>query len=128
MLPHLRMDSICSGVQMSRSIDLTRLMCVPMLRWMPEQRIHRKQPRFHDAQRVSLRLQSAHILFSGCFTRLRRVRALASVSALDCGLRVAYDIVAPARLGFRVKPLACAAPAAPRGAHVTCQWRSVEET
>lgn len=77
---------------MSRSIDLTRLIWVPMLRWMPEHRMHKKHPMFHDAQRVSFRLQSAHTLLSGSFTRLRSVRAFASASARDCGLRAAYDM------------------------------------
>lgn len=36
--------SICSGVHMSRSMDLTRLMCVPMPRWIPEQRMQRYTP------------------------------------------------------------------------------------
>ena len=42
---------ICSGVQESRLTDFTRDMCTPRLRWMPAQRIQRKTPRFHDAQR-----------------------------------------------------------------------------
>ena len=35
---------ICSGVHMSRSTDLTFDIWVPMLRWMPEQRMHTKTP------------------------------------------------------------------------------------
>lgn len=48
-LPQLRMLFICSSVQESRSTDLTRLMCVPMPRWMPEQRMQTKTPRFQLA-------------------------------------------------------------------------------
>lgn len=54
--------SICSGVHMSRSMDLTRLMCVPIPRWMPEHRMQRYTPlemhgnesrtQRHDGQRV----------------------------------------------------------------------------
>lgn len=36
--------SICSGVHVSRSTDLILLICVPMLRWMPEQRMHTNAP------------------------------------------------------------------------------------
>jgi len=36
--------SICSGVQTSRSTDLTLLMWVPIPRWIPEHRIHRNTP------------------------------------------------------------------------------------
>ena len=36
--------SICSGVQVSRSIDLTLLIWVPMPRWMPEHRMQRNTP------------------------------------------------------------------------------------
>ena len=36
--------AICSGVQTSKSIDLTLLIWVPMPRWIPEQRMHRKTP------------------------------------------------------------------------------------
>lgn len=35
-LPHLSMLWSCSSVQESRSTDLTRLMCVPIPRWIPE--------------------------------------------------------------------------------------------
>lgn len=44
LLPHFWIDAICSAVQMSKSMDLTLLMCVPIERWMPEQRMQRKQP------------------------------------------------------------------------------------
>ena len=36
---------------MSRLTERTLEMWTPRLRWMPEQRMHRKTPRFHDAQR-----------------------------------------------------------------------------
>ena len=69
-LPHRRMLCSCSSVQASRSTDLTRLMCVPMPRWMPEHlrithqsrlqawsalayRMHTKTPRFQLAHRGS---------------------------------------------------------------------------
>lgn len=54
---------------------------------------------FHEAQRVSLRLQSAHSLFSGCLTSARRMRAFASVSARDCVFLLAYDMMSTNRHG-----------------------------
>lgn len=48
-LPQFRMLCSCSSVQASRSTDLTRLMWVPMPRWMPEQRMQTKTPRFQLA-------------------------------------------------------------------------------
>ncbi len=71
------LTSICSGVQMSRSMLFTARqlhetppcspfeMCVPIARWMPEQRMHTNTPlrlgwgtsslahRFQEAQRAS---------------------------------------------------------------------------
>ena len=61
--------------------------------------MHKKQPIFQEAQRVSLRLQSAQSLFSGCFTSARSIRALASVSARDCVFLLAYDMVSTNRRG-----------------------------
>ena len=52
-LPHLSTLCSCSSVHVSRSTDLTLEMCVPMPRWMPEQRMHMKTPRFQLAQRGS---------------------------------------------------------------------------
>lgn len=40
----ITLTAICSGVQTSRSTDLTLLICVPMERWMPEQRMHKNTP------------------------------------------------------------------------------------
>ncbi len=48
-LPQLKMLCSCSSVQASRSTDLTRLMWVPIPRWMPEQRMQTKTPRFQLA-------------------------------------------------------------------------------
>lgn len=53
-LPQLKILFICSSVQESRSTDLTRLMWTPMLRWMPEQRMQMKTPRFQLAHRGSV--------------------------------------------------------------------------
>lgn len=53
-LPHFRTLCSCSSVQESRSTDLTRLMWTPMLRWMPEQRMQMKTPRFQLAHRGSV--------------------------------------------------------------------------
>lgn len=52
-LPHTSTLCSCSSVQESRSTDLTRLMCVPIPRWMPEQRMQTKMPRFQLAHRGS---------------------------------------------------------------------------
>lgn len=59
-LPQLRMLCSCSSVQESRSTDLTRLMWVPMPRWMPEQRMQTKTPRFHEAHLGSARRASQY--------------------------------------------------------------------
>lgn len=53
-LPQLRMLCSCSSVQASRSTDLTLLIWVPMPRWMPEQRMQMKIPRFQLAHRGSV--------------------------------------------------------------------------
>ncbi|KAJ8293589.1 hypothetical protein OF846_003590 [Rhodotorula toruloides] len=45
LFPHLWTFATCSGVQVSRSIDLMREMCTPRERWMPEQRMQTKTPR-----------------------------------------------------------------------------------
>ena len=50
-LPHLIIISVCSSVQASRSADLTREICVPIPRCIPEQRMQMKTPRDQDAQR-----------------------------------------------------------------------------
>lgn len=52
-LPHFSTLCSCSSVQVSRSTDLTFEMCVPMPRWIPEQRMHMKTPRFQLAHRGS---------------------------------------------------------------------------
>lgn len=51
--PHTSTLCNCSSVHESRSTDLTLLMCVPIPRWMPEQRIQTKIPRFQLAHRGS---------------------------------------------------------------------------
>ena len=52
------LTSICSGCQISRSIDLTLLMCVPMDLCIPEHRIQRYTPLWsipiNDESRVGL--------------------------------------------------------------------------
>lgn len=52
-LPHFKTLCSCSSVQVSRSTDLTLLICVPMPRCMPEHRMHMKTPRFQLAHRGS---------------------------------------------------------------------------
>lgn len=56
-LPHRSMLANCSSVHVSRSTDLTRLMCVPIPRWIPE---HLWSPLSADSQQSSpsLRLLS----------------------------------------------------------------------
>lgn len=56
--PQLSTLCNCSSVHESKSTDLTRLMCVPIPRWIPEHRMQMKTPRFQLAQRgsVSMRL------------------------------------------------------------------------
>ena len=68
-LPHRNMLCICSSVQESRSTDFTREICVPMPRWMPEQRMHTNTPIFQLAHRGCLfRLQSAQLLLDSSLT------------------------------------------------------------
>jgi zinc transporter ZupT len=45
-----KLTSICSGVHMSKSTDLTLLICVPIPRWIPEHRMHRKTPLFSSVR------------------------------------------------------------------------------
>jgi hypothetical protein len=52
-LPHFSTLCSCSSVQVSRSTDLTLLMCVPMPRCIPEHRMQIKTPRFQLAHRGS---------------------------------------------------------------------------
>lgn len=51
--PHTSTLCSCSSVHESRSTDLTLLMCVPIPRWMPEQRMQTKIPKFQLAHRGS---------------------------------------------------------------------------
>lgn len=85
-LPHRIIFANCSSVQESRSTDLTRLTCVPRPRWMPEQRMQKKTPRFHEAQRgCLLRLQSAQDLLDSSLTSclsVARLRSAASAAAV----------------------------------------------
>ena len=67
--PHFSMLCSCSSVHASRSTDLTRLMCVPMPRWIPEHLIQTNTPIFQLAHRGCLfLLQSAHILLPSSFS------------------------------------------------------------
>lgn len=92
-LPHFSMLRVCSSVQLSRSTDLTREICVPMPRWIPEQRMHTKTPKFQEAHLgCLLRLQSAHDLFDSSLTSDLRVTLL--ISALSAAaLAVRRDIL-----------------------------------
>uniref|UniRef100_A0A2M4D6T9 Putative secreted protein n=1 Tax=Anopheles darlingi TaxID=43151 RepID=A0A2M4D6T9_ANODA len=54
----------CSGVQLSRFTDFTRLMCTPRFRCMPAQRMQRNTPKFQDAQRGPFASQSTQYLLS----------------------------------------------------------------
>ena len=78
--PHRSMEAICSSVQESRSTDFTREMCTPMLRCMPEQRMHMKTPMFQEAHRgCLLRLQSAHDLLVSSLTSCLSVARFCSL-------------------------------------------------
>jgi hypothetical protein len=77
---------ICSSVQESRSTDFTRDMWVPMPRWMPEQRMHTKTPRFQEAHRgCLLRLQSAQDLLDSSLTSCLSVARFCSVRSAPAG-------------------------------------------
>lgn len=98
-LPHFMIDAICSSVQVSRSTDLTREMCTPILRWMPEQRMQTKTPRFQDAHRgCLLRLQSAHDLFDSSFTSCLRMAAW----SFGGGRRDIVSVSCAVAAGFKV--------------------------
>lgn len=92
-LPHLIMFSTCTAVQLSRSIDFTLLICVPMERWTPEHRIHMKHPRLKLAHRGSFLRQSTQYLFSGLWRSALRIRACLSLMVLSTvrALRVAMS-------------------------------------
>lgn len=57
--------STCSFDQLSMLKDLTFEMCVPSLRCMAAQRMHRNTPRLHDAQAGFREWQSAQRLLPG---------------------------------------------------------------
>lgn len=87
-LPHLIMLCICSSVQESRSTDFTLETCVPMPRWIPEQRMQMNTPIFQLAHRgCLLRLQSAQLLFDSTLTSAFRVARLASARSAPAGGR-----------------------------------------
>jgi hypothetical protein len=79
---------ICSSVQVSRSTDLTFEMCVPMPRWMPEQRMQMKTPMFQLAHRGCLfRLQSPQLLLDSNFTSCLSVARFCSLRSAPAGGR-----------------------------------------
>jgi len=87
--PQRSMLSICSFVQVSRLTDLTRVTCVPMDLCTPEHSMHINTPRFHEAQRGSLLLQSAQMALSARSSSVPRIAwccllraSLPSLSAL----------------------------------------------
>lgn len=85
-LPHFRTLCSCSSVHASRSTDLTRLICVPIPRCIPEHLIHTNTPKFQLAHRGCLfRLQSAHTLFPSSFTRAFSVWAFCAALSVFCG-------------------------------------------
>lgn len=57
--PHLSTLCSCSSVQVSRSTDFTRLICVPIPLWIPEQRMQTKMPIFQLAHLGSIRKTGA---------------------------------------------------------------------
>lgn len=98
LLPHFTILASCSSVHESRSMLLTREIWTPRLRWMPEQRMQMKIPRFQDAHRgCLLRLQSAQTLFAGSWTRLLRAARLRSVVSADA--EAARRDIVVARIG-----------------------------
>jgi len=99
--PHRSIEAICSSVQVSRSTDLTREMCTPMLRWIPEQRMHMKTPMFHEAHRgCLLRLQSPHDLLVSSLTSCLSVARFCSLLS---GPAVRRDILCcSSRYGVQV--------------------------
>jgi hypothetical protein len=76
--PHFSTLCSCSSVQVSRSTDLTLLMCVPIPRWMPEQRMHMKTPRFQLAHRGSVAVVST------IHARIAAVRTLVPLAVGTC--------------------------------------------
>lgn len=105
--PHLRTLCSCSSVQASRSTDLTRLICVPMPRCIPEQRMHTNTPRFQLAHLgCLLRLQSAQTLLPSSLTRAFSVWAFcAALSAGALALLRFILVVYPYRRLYREESL-----------------------
>jgi len=98
LLPHFTILCNCSSVHESKSTLFTRLMCTPSERWMPEQRMQTKTPRFQEAQRgCLLRLQSAQDLLVSSFTRALRAPRLRSAVSTPGGARrdMVYVTTAP---------------------------------
>ena len=102
LLPHFKMFCSCSSVQASRSTDLTLLICVPMPRWIPEQRMQTNTPRFQLAQRGCLfRLQSAQTLLPSSLTRALSVWAFCEARSLPAGRRDMAGTCRSARVRMR---------------------------
>lgn len=85
--PHTSTLCSCSSVHESRSTDLTLLMCVPIPRWMPEQRMQTKIPKFQLAHRgsgegVSNANSSYPSLYKGYVSKLLTFIPLAIRAAL----------------------------------------------
>ena len=47
----LPLTSTCFTVQVSKLTDLTKLICTPKFRWIPEQSMHMNTPRLAEAHR-----------------------------------------------------------------------------
>jgi hypothetical protein len=94
--PHFNTLCSCSSVQVSRSTDLTLLMCVPMPRCMPEQRMHMKTPRFQLAHRGSATCQHT----SARKNRLERTLVSLAISACLVTLEL-YQVLQGCTILFR---------------------------
>lgn len=88
VLPQRIMLWSCSSVHVSRSTLLTLDMCTPSERWMPEQRMQTKTPRFQLAHRgCLLRLQSLQLLLPSNLTNCLSVARFCSLRSGPAGGR-----------------------------------------
>lgn len=85
--PHFNTLCNCSSVQASRSTDLTRLIWVPIPRWMPEQRMQTKMPRFQEAHRGSASGKQCQIV-----QKIKEERGNTFVSFAVCAGLVRFEL------------------------------------
>lgn len=84
-----------SWFQLSKVVDLTKLMCTPRLRCVAEQSRHISIPKVTDAQVGFLELQSKHILFSDLVLIFRNNTSRSNTSSDPMSTRNPPQISSP---------------------------------